>query len=138
MKHPLIFVIDDDFYFRNIVKYSLKKLGFDHVNCYSSGQEAFIGLSEKPAIVFLDYYLDDMLGSDLLEEIKNSLPQTHVIMFSSQEDLEIAVCLIKNGAYEYIKKSDDPYQSIAHVLQEIQQEVKMEKKDKVLRLQSIW
>ena len=43
---------------------------------------------------------------EVLEALKEKSPQTHVIFFSGQDILEVAVESLKNGADDYIVKSN--------------------------------
>ncbi|HMS51791.1 MAG TPA: response regulator, partial [Chitinophagales bacterium] len=59
-----------------------------------------------------DYFLDGIqenakTGLDILKQIKAISPDTAVIMLSGQEDMETALETIRNGAYDYIIKSEN-------------------------------
>jgi DNA-binding NtrC family response regulator len=65
----------------------------------------------EPDIVFLDYYLnsvvkDAMDGLDVLVEIKKILPETDVVMLSGQDKIQVAVEVMKYGAFDYIVKGE--------------------------------
>ena len=59
-----------------------------------------------------NYFLDGIqenakTGLDILKQIKAISPDTAVIMLSGQEDMETALETIRNGAYDYIIKSEN-------------------------------
>jgi len=55
-------------------------------------------------IVLLDYKLPDMLGLDVLKEIKKSQPHIPIILVTAFGDENIAANAFRYGAKEYIKK----------------------------------
>ncbi|MCC3450737.1 MAG: PAS domain S-box protein [Microcoleus sp. PH2017_39_LGB_O_B] len=62
---------------------------------------------EIPDILLLDYYLPDIDGLELLEELlqqtgRNTLP---AIVLTGQGNLQMAVDLLKSGAQDYLQKS---------------------------------
>ncbi len=59
----------------------------------------------KPDLVFLDLSLPDCIGLEGLRGILNFDPNSNVIVFSGNRDLEIAKEAIKIGARDYLLKS---------------------------------
>jgi len=55
-------------------------------------------------IVFLDVWLPDIDGIDVLERIKQSYPDTAVIMISGHGSIDIAVKSTKMGAFDFLEK----------------------------------
>lgn len=77
---------------------------------------------KTPDIFLLDYFLPDMDGLELLQELqqqtgRNTLP---VIMLTGHGNIQIAVELLKNGAQDYLEKSQitsqNLYRSISYIL----------------------
>ena len=64
-------------------------------------------LHKKPQVVTLDYTLGDLNGKEVLKKIKQTNPDTQVVIISGQEDIRTAVELLKDGAYDYIVKNED-------------------------------
>ncbi len=104
-----IFIVEDDTWYAEILKYHLE-LNPDHeVEVYDSGATLMRALIKgaRPSVITLDHGLPDIMGDVLLKRIKDRLPEVPVIVISGQEDIQTAVNLLKHGAYDYIVKDDD-------------------------------
>ena len=62
----------------------------------------------SPGIVITDLKMPRMDGMELLTRIKESQPQTVVVMLTAQGSIESAVEAMRSGAYDYIPKPVDP------------------------------
>lgn len=103
-----IFIVEDDLVFANALKNALIALDHVEIFVFTSGKECLRNLElYKPEIITLDYLLDDMIGTDVLREIRKILPDAYVIAISGQEEPEVVTDLLKNGAYDYISKKSD-------------------------------
>ncbi|WP_293146890.1 MULTISPECIES: PAS domain S-box protein [unclassified Microcoleus] len=75
---------------------------------FNNGEDALQWCQHQiPDILLLDYYLPDIDGLELLEELlqqsgRNTLP---AIVLTGQGNLQIAVDLLKSGAQDYLEKS---------------------------------
>jgi len=72
-----------------------------------SAQACLSALSEEPAVVVIEYALNDKKAIPLLQAIKKHNPAIPVIIISEQEDVQVAVDLLRTGAYDYIVKNSD-------------------------------
>ncbi len=102
-----IFVVEDDPSYIKFLKYVLSLNPDFEVKVFATGEECVKNLHEHPAIITLDYTLPDLSGEAVLAEIKNRIPDTHVIIISAQEKIGTAVSLLKQGAYDYIIKDEE-------------------------------
>ncbi|MEZ2239122.1 GAF domain-containing protein [Microcoleus sp.] len=94
---------------------------------FDNGEDALEWCQQQiPDIFLLDYFLPDMDGLELLQQLqqqtgRNTLP---VIMFTGQGNLQIAVDLLKSGAQDYLDKSQITPQilqkSISYILRQSQ------------------
>jgi PAS domain S-box-containing protein len=94
---------------------------------FDNGEDALEWCQQNiPDIFLLDYFLPDMDGLELLQQLqqltgRNTLP---VIMFTGQGNLQIAVDLLKSGAQDYLDKSQITPQilqkSISYILRQSQ------------------
>ncbi|WP_293291128.1 response regulator [Microcoleus sp. PH2017_24_DOB_U_A] len=75
---------------------------------FDNGEDALQWCQHQiPDILLLDYYLPDIDGLELLEELlqqtgRNTLP---AIVLTGQGNLQMAVDLLKSGAQDYLQKS---------------------------------
>jgi DNA-binding NtrC family response regulator len=134
-----IFLVDDDKMFLSSLKNSLDKQfksGVEVVT-FTNGEDCLKRISDNPDIVVLDYYLNDeqhpdaMDGIELLKKIKESSEESAVIMLSGQDKLQVALDSIKNGAYEYISKSESTFIRIQNVVRNIISNLKESRGNKV-------
>lgn len=117
-KNFTIFIVDDnEFTLRMIVK-KLRLLLKCRVRGFTSAEECIIHLHViKPHLILSDYYLDSdfskkMDGDRLLSYIKEHYPDTAVIMYSSQNDLDLAIKLLKMGANDFLIKEKTFFENL--------------------------
>jgi DNA-binding response OmpR family regulator len=109
-KHLKIALVDDDIPNTEVLRDFLIRNGYSHVDKYHDG-ESFLDTLDRfdERALVLDFDLSgggDLNGLEVLEAVKERSPQTHVIFFSGQDSLEVAVESLKNGADDYIVKSN--------------------------------
>ncbi|MES2704930.1 MAG: sigma-54 dependent transcriptional regulator [Bacteroidota bacterium] len=102
-----IFVVEDDPWYGEILRYHLSLNPDYDVYIYTTGNECLQNLSAGPNIISVDYLLPDMNGSELLKKIKQVNSNIPVIVISAQKDVNTAVKLIREGAADYFIKDDN-------------------------------
>jgi len=98
-----ILVVDDEYGVRQSFKMVLK----DQYNVLlaSTGEEALnIFMKNAVDLILLDIRMPDADGMDLLRKLKQTDPNTEIIMVTAVREVQTAVRAIKLGAYEYILK----------------------------------
>jgi len=106
-KENLIFIVEDDTIYREIIKNELHENGYKNIQIFSSGQECIDNLYQIPEVVLLDYNLEGRInGHEALRKIKANNPDIQVVMLSGQEKLEVAITSLKYGAFDYVIKND--------------------------------
>jgi len=103
--HSIVAVVDDDPAQRRLPKHFIELSGKKVIE-FESG-EAIIkeirkGLS--PGCVLLDLLMPGMSGEETLTALQRLDPDLPVIITSGQEDIELAVRIIRQGAYDYLVK----------------------------------
>lgn len=99
-----ILIIDDEVNIGILLSKFLTRNGFE-VSTSTSGTNALeLMTKESFNLVLCDYRLEDTDGREILRTIKNTYPNTGVIIITGYSDIKLAVELIKMGAYDYITK----------------------------------
>jgi DNA-binding NtrC family response regulator len=102
-----IFIIEDDPWYGELLKYQLSLNPDYEVSLFGSAKEGLDQLYRKPGVVCIDYSLPDMNGEKLLQRIRQENDQIPVVVISGQEEISVAVQLLKAGASDYIIKDDN-------------------------------
>lgn len=107
-----IWIIDDDKSIRWVFEKALARTDMEF-KTFSSVPEALNALNtEVPLVVVSDIRMPNGSGLDLLQEIKQRLPDVPVIIMTAYSDLESAVAAFQGGAFEYLAKPFDVDQAI--------------------------
>lgn len=101
-----IFLIEDDVFFGETLKYHLKLNSDFEVFLFQTGRECLNNMYHKPDIICLDIGLPDISGYVLFKKIKEINNNIPIIVFSGQEEIEVAVDFLKSGAKDYIVKNN--------------------------------
>jgi len=72
---------------------------------------------DRPEVVILDYNLNSkypkaMDGIKILDWVKRENPETHVIMLTSEDSIDIVLRSLKHGASDYVVKSETKFKKI--------------------------
>ncbi len=119
-RNPLIFIVEDDNLYQEMLKVQLKKLKSVNVKMFNSAEACLRKLSKNPTVVLLDYHLGNgMNGVELLKIIKEQKPNTEVIMLSSEESDEVLYTCMKNGAFDYVRKSEGSLNRVGFLISKI-------------------
>jgi len=122
-----ILIIEDDDFFRELVKKKLLSVNFDVVESID-GEKGVKAIKEKkPDLVLLDLLLPNVDGFEVLSKVKSdpNLSSIPIIVLSNlgqQEDIERA---LKLGASDFLIKSqfdiDQVIEKIENILEKPQQ-----------------
>lgn len=129
----MVFLVDDDNMFIKALKHQLSKEKTNvEIISFPTGEECVQNLHHSPALIVLDYnlnsnYPDAMDGIQVLKKIKHKAPDTEVIMLSSQDNIEVAMDTLRNGAYDYIAKGESCFIKIQNIIRHITDEISYSK-----------
>ncbi len=99
-----ILIVEDDAALNQMLSLHFADQGFE-VDGVGNGAAALAGCRAREyALVLLDQQLPDVLGIELLQQIRALHPAQPVIMMTGRHDLELAIDAIKLGAAEFIHK----------------------------------
>lgn len=127
-----VFIVEDNILYARILKKQLVDDNYQ-VKVFHNGTDFIECLHEKPDAITLDYTLPDMTGHDVLEKIKQKLPEVPVIVISAQENIDTAINLMKNGAYDYIMKAPDTREKLSNIIKNIYKTDQLKSENILLR-----
>ncbi len=102
-----IFIVEDDSWYGEILEYHLSLNPDYSITCFKSGKDCLENLYKNPDIITIDYSLPDFTGDKLYQKIKEINNQVPVIVISGQEDIAVAVDLLKKGVTDYLIKDEN-------------------------------
>lgn len=106
MESYLIFIVEDDPWYGEILKYHLSLNEDFEVRLFTSGAECLANMGKRPDLVSLDLSLPDFEGAELYKRIHDIDDSIPVIVVSGQEEVSTAVNLIKMGVSDYLVKDE--------------------------------
>ena len=101
-----IFIVEDDPWYGQLLRHHLSLNPDYDIRLFTTAKECLSELYHQPDVVCIDFGLPDMSGDKLLTKIKAVNNQLPVVVISGQEEITVAVDLLKSGARDYIIKDD--------------------------------
>ena len=103
-----VLIVDDDQSICKVLSNIIHQMGHDVVckNLVSDGLQAIV--SEDFDVVLMDVEMPDGKGLDILPDIQASSSAPEVIIMTGYGTIDGAEIAIKNGAWDYIQKTDSP------------------------------
>jgi two-component system cell cycle sensor histidine kinase/response regulator CckA len=97
-----LFVVEDNDDIAFVTRLCLERAGHQVTVC-RSGTDAQIVLGQVPYdLVVLDYFLEDMKGSELLLRMRQEGIRTPVLMITAYGDQQLAAQVLREGALDYV------------------------------------
>lgn len=129
-KEMTVFLVDDDPLFLAALQHflSIGNTPRLKIKTFDTGEACLQEIGQEPDIIILDYYLNSLVpnainGIAILKKIISSHPHIPVIMVSSQDNVEIALDILKNGAFEYVSKSESAFLRIENIIMNINRHI---------------
>lgn len=114
-----IHLVEDNPWYGQILVHYLGLNPDYNLELFSTGKELLNNLFKKPDLICMDFGLPDISGDKLLKEIVARNKQIPIVVISAQEEISVAVDLLKAGAKDYIIKDDHTkehlWKSIIHI-----------------------
>ncbi len=107
-----VFVVEDDKVFAKTLKYHLELNPEYEVEIFYSARECIDNLYKNPSLITLDYDLPGMSGLQFLQWLKEHNKKVPVIVVSGQREVQVAIDILKAGAYDYLVKDQDIFERI--------------------------
>lgn len=127
-KNPLIFIVQDSIVYKDLIVSHLTAKNFKTLKTFKSGEECMKSMHLNPDIIVLDYSFEGISGLELMLKLKEDHPETNFIFLSAQNDVEVAVKIMKMGAADYIVKNDKAPQNL---VRSIEYSITANKKEKL-------
>ena len=109
-----ILIVDDEQNIVDILKFNLRKEGFDTLEAYDGQQGLALAESEKPDLILLDLMLPEMDGFTVCRRIRQN-SQVPILMLTAREEEVDKVLGLELGADDYITKPFSPRELMARV-----------------------
>lgn len=129
-----ILVVDDEAVLRNSLEVALATGGYEVVGAKTGEEGIALFLRERPDLVLLDHWLPGMNGDEVLQRIREEDSEVPVIVMTAQGSIDLAVKLMKMGAFDFLVKPFDLDQ-IEAVIQKGLERVRLKKEVAWLRQQ---
>lgn len=102
-----LIVIDDDQILADRMAKALERKGFEVRAAYATTEALNEAMSFKPDFAVIDLRLGRESGLDLVEKIREGLPNCRMVMLTAFGNIATAVAAVKAGAIDYIAKPAD-------------------------------
>lgn len=128
-----VMLVDDEINILQGMEVSIDwaKHGYQIVALASNGREGLEkALELKPDVIIADITMPVMNGIDMVEKIKESIPDIKVIFLTCHEDFDYARQAIRLAAADYISKATMTRDELYIVLEKINRQVIIDKKQR--------
>lgn len=109
-----ILIVDDEKNIVDIIKFNLKKEGFETIEAYDGDQAVEMALSSMPDLILLDIMLPKQDGFTVCKKLRQTL-STPILMLTAKEEEVDKVLGLELGADDYITKPFSPRELIARI-----------------------
>jgi DNA-binding NtrC family response regulator len=130
-----IFVVEDNEWYGELLMHRLAQNPNHSVSRFATARACLEQLGEQPDFITLDYSLPDAKGEQVLRTIRERLPGTEVIVISGQEDVNTAVSMLRQGAYDYLVKDENTLDRLWNIVGKVEQQVRLRRENSRLRQQ---
>lgn len=109
-----IALVEDNEVTRDTLKLLLSgEQAIESVTTYGTAEEALANLEKSPPdILLVDLDLPGMHGTELIQKIKNTMPEIEIMVYTIFEEREMVFAAIKAGASGYMLKGSSPRELI--------------------------
>lgn len=128
-----IFIVEDDPWYGEIIEYHLSLNPDFIVSRFTTGKEMLANLYKKPDLLTLDFSLPDIKGDALFKKIREFDRDLPVIMISGQEDISVALNLIRSGVSDYLVKNEHTKDLLLNAVNKVRETTLLRKQVDSLR-----
>lgn len=109
-----VLIVDDEKNIVDILKFNLKKEGFETIEAYDGEQAMEMALGSKPDLILLDVMLPKMDGFTVCRKLRQQI-STPILMLTAREEEVDKVLGLELGADDYITKPFSQRELMARV-----------------------
>lgn len=109
-----ILIVDDEKNIADILKFNLKKEGYDTIEAYDGEEAVTLALTQDPDLILLDIMLPKMDGFTVCRKLRQSI-STPILMLTAKEEEVDKVLGLELGADDYITKPFSPRELMARI-----------------------
>jgi len=102
----LLLVDDDEPFLRRLTR-AMEKRGFEPTAVGSVAEGKAVAASRPPAFAVIDLRLEDGNGLDVVELLRESRPDSRIVVLTGYGAIATAVAAVKIGATDYMSKPAD-------------------------------
>lgn len=116
-----IFVVEDSPVVLETISRELQRTIHCNIRSFETAEDCIYQLEDAPPdLIVCDYYLDPLFqhkmnGDQMLARIKKTHPDVPVIMYSSQNSVDLVVRLMKLGAADFVPKEKNFIKEISNI-----------------------
>jgi len=114
-KNLKILIVDDEIAYCNVLTMILKTKGYLTKQCTKPKEVIDILKTEDFDLIISDLIMPEMDGVELLKAVKKFNPDIYFIMLTAYGTIRNAVEAIKQGAFNYVIKGNDPKELLKEI-----------------------
>ena len=103
-----ILVVDDDLDGLEVLRTRLVHAGYEVETAESAEKALACVKAFDPGLIVTDVRMSGMNGLELLERVRESMDDVHVVVMTAHDDMQTAVAAMKSGAFDFLVKPIDP------------------------------
>lgn len=127
-----VLLVDDQPSWLHSFSVTLRSAGISEVvTCQDSREAMSVIDRESVGVVVLDLTMPHLSGHELLKQIVQEHPETHVIVVTAVDDLSTAVACMKSGAFDYFVKSVETDRLVSGVCRAVELRKLREERDQL-------
>lgn len=110
MTTPTLLLVDDDRFVRTLLKDAIQQTGLEvRLIEAQDGQEGLeVASRERPTLMLLDLFMPRRSGLEVLAAMKESSPETRVLIISSMDAEPVVEQALNAGAVGFVGKPFHP------------------------------
>lgn len=128
-----IFIVEDDPWYGEVLSYHLSMNPDYVVTQFATAKDCLANLHQSPDLITIDFSLPDLTGDKLYEKIRAIDKQVPVIMISGQEEIAVAIKMLKLGVADYLVKDENTNDLLWNAIAKIRETGNLKKEVEHLR-----